>query len=154
MTRETSYRQEYCEELIEWMAKGKSYIAWGANHSPRFSYVTQYNWEKQFPEWKEAKKIGYALGLTYYENLLQACLVGVIPPELKKHGSKGVNITAAIFVLKTRFHKEYGEISKIDHRSSDMSFSHNMSKAEKLEMINKYKEKLIKDENEDSVSGE
>jgi hypothetical protein len=118
MSRPDSFRPEYCDELIRWMAQGKSYITWGAKHSPRVAQTTMYEWEKKFPDWVEAKKTGYALGLDYYENLLQAVALGIVPNELKELGSKRIDITAVIFVLKTRFHREYGEMQKIDHTSN------------------------------------
>ena len=140
------YRKAYCEELIKWMGKGKSYITWGAKHDPRIATSTQYNWEKDFPEWKEAKRIGYALGLDYYENLLQSVMLGIVPGELKALGSKNINLTAVIFTLKTRFHNQYGEISKVDHSNKDGTLNNQMSKEEKLEMIEKYKSIVHEDD--------
>lgn len=61
----------------------------------------------------------------------------------------GGNISAAIFWAKSQM--GWSEKQIIDH--SFTSGDINLTNAEKLEMINKYKEKLIKDENEDSVSG-
>jgi hypothetical protein len=110
------YRPEYCQELIEHMSKGFSYITWGPSKRPRISVSAMYEWEKRHPEWLEAKKIGYSEGLRFFETLL----------ILKAHDSgKKHDMTAALFALRTRFHKEYGEFQKIDHTSSDGSLSVN-----------------------------
>jgi hypothetical protein len=63
-----------------------------------------YEWETTYPEWKEAKKIGYQESLNYYESRLA-----------KKADKKTAGeLNAIIFALKTRFHREYGEQPKIN----------------------------------------
>ena len=119
------YKKIFCEEITEWLGKGYSYITWGPSHTPRISVATMYEWEKSHPEWSEAKSIGYALGLKFFESLLISETVGVLPEQLKKMNSKGINLTSVMFALKTRFHKEYGEINKIDHTSNGKTLNVN-----------------------------
>src|SRR5690606_32734282 len=60
------------------------------------------------------------------------------------------NISAAIFWAKSQM--GWSEKQVIDHSFNSTNIE--LTKEEKLEMINKYKEKLIRDEDENSVSGE
>lgn len=136
------YKEEFCEELIEWMAEGKSYMTWGAMRTPTISKTQQYKWEQDHPEWKEAKEIGYAKGLAFFETLLRSCALGVVPPQLKNMGAKNLNLTAIIFTLKTRFHEEYSERQKIEHTNIESDHIENMNRDEKLEMADVYKKML------------
>jgi hypothetical protein len=64
---------------------------------------TLYRWVKEKPEFSDAISRGYALGLQYFENLL----IG------KTNGTKrNVDTSCILFILKTRFHKEYGDLQK------------------------------------------
>lgn len=123
--RDTKYKKKFCKSLIDHMSKGKSYITWGPTQEDRISPATQYLWEKAQPDWLDAKEMGYALGLAYYEKLLTAVMLGIVPPELKNLGSKRIDLTAVIFTLKTRFCKEYGEKQQIEHTSPDKILSVN-----------------------------
>lgn len=119
------YRIEFCNSLIKWMARGYSYGTWGVDPlgdgSVCLSRTTLYAWEKDYPEWAEAKKKGYEAGLKFFETLLINSTMGVIPKSLKDLESKGINLSAVIFTLKTRFHEEFAEKSIVDHTSSDNS---------------------------------
>lgn len=67
---------------------------------------TLYEWEKEEPEFAQAKKDAMQSAFNFWEKLLVA----------KAYGQKkDIDITAVIFALKTRFHKEYGEYQKIAH---------------------------------------
>ena len=109
MANKLKYDPSFCNELVEWMGKGLSYITWGPFHKPRISVACMYEWEKDFPEWKEAKQTCYALALGYYEVLLRQKASGQ---------KKDIDTRAVTFALATRFHKEYGEMQKIDHTSN------------------------------------
>ena len=115
MSNTLKYKPEYCQQLIKWMAQGNGYITFGVTIDPPVGKSSMYEWESKYPEWKEAKAIGYSAGLKFFEQLLTAKSLGVLPEALKKQGSKGIDITAVIFALKTRFHKEYGEINQLAH---------------------------------------
>ena len=115
----SKYRAEYCEMLVKHMAGGNSFMTFGVDID--VSSVTLHAWVKKHPEWAEAKRKGYAAGLKFFEQLLTSASVGILPDKLKQLNSSGINMTAVIFALKTRFHKEYGEINKVDHTSSDGS---------------------------------
>lgn len=117
-----SYRPEMCEELVAWMSQGYSYTTFSASKGPSYvSVATMYQWEKDHPQWQQAKKDGFAAGQKFFEDLLLNASVGVIPDSLKKLKSKGINLSGVIFALKTRFHKDYSEKIEVDTTSSDGS---------------------------------
>ena len=102
--RPSKYDPSYCEVIEKEMEKGHSVTACAAVIGVTKSTI--YEWKKVHPEFSDAISRGYSLGLKYFEELL----IG------KMNGSKrNVDTSCLIFALKTRFHKEYGEIQKLDH---------------------------------------
>lgn len=106
------YKKEFCKQLTEHMAKGYSYESFG----PKVGVhrYTLYSWEKRFPEWKEAKKLGQDMALSAFETMLIGRATG---HEKMKDGET----TPIIFALKTRFHQIYGEKQKHEHAFGDNS---------------------------------
>lgn len=119
--RPTDYKPEYCQMLIDHMSQGYGYISFGADINVGKS--TLYRWEEEHKEWKEAKAIGYAKGLKFFETLLTSDATGVMPKSLKAKGSKKINSNNVLFVLRTRFHQEYKEQMAVDNTSSDGSLT-------------------------------
>lgn len=112
LAKQSRYKPEYCQKLIDFMAQGYSLKAFGPE--VKVCRDTLYEWMKVHPEFKEAHELGYMSALKFFETMLISCARGVIPEQLKRHGSKKLDITAIIFALKTRFHEEYGERLKQD----------------------------------------
>lgn len=110
----SKYKPEYCEQLVEYMGKGFSYTTFAVTIEPNVNVDTLYEWEKVHPEFADAKRRGYNKGLKFFESLMVSKTMGVVPESLKALGSKGGDLTALIFVLKTRFHREYGEKQQIE----------------------------------------
>jgi hypothetical protein len=104
MANTRQYKKEYPDMLREHGKTGMSYHSFaGAIGVCR---DTLYDWEVKYPEFKEAKKDAMEAAFQFWEKLLVA----------KAYGQKkDIDITAVIFALKTRFHKEYGEYQKIAH---------------------------------------
>lgn len=115
----TKYRPEFCEMLVKHMSQGNSFTTFGVDIN--ISSTTLHQWTKDHEEWKEAKQRGFDAGLKFFEQLLTSASVGVMPEKLKELNSNGISLSAVIFALKTRFHKEYGEKTQVDHTSSDGS---------------------------------
>lgn len=67
MARPTKYREEYNDLLIQHMEKGFCFSTFAC--SIRVSRKTLYNWEKRFPDFREAFEIGEAKALAYYEQI-------------------------------------------------------------------------------------
>lgn len=63
--RPTTYKPEYCEQLIEHMAKGYSFEAFGGVLGVSRDRV--YEWAKKHPDFAEAKDVGLSRNLMYYE---------------------------------------------------------------------------------------
>lgn len=73
------------------MEKGYSFQSFAADL--RVNVDTLYNWEKLFPQFSDAKKIGQALSMKFWEGLGIAGTVGKV---------KNFNVTAWIFNMKNR----------------------------------------------------
>ena len=59
--RPTKYKSEYCELLIQHMAEGMSYEAFAGHPDVAVSKQTIYDWEKEHPDFLDAKKKGFQL---------------------------------------------------------------------------------------------
>lgn len=138
----SKFKPEYCQMLIDWMAQGNSYTSWGAmKEGETITFKTQYNWERDYPDWKKSKEIGYAKGLAFYESLMKGAMMGVVPPNIAKLGSKKLDVTMIIFVLKTRFCAEYGEVTRVKYENENQA-EKVMTAEEKLEALEIYKAKI------------
>ena len=65
--RPTSYKPEYCQQLIEHMAKGNSFWSFAAEVNVCFDTLSE--WTKVHLEFSEAKRLGMAKLLKFDENL-------------------------------------------------------------------------------------
>lgn len=90
----TRYRPEYCAQVIEYMGEGHGLAAFAGLIG--VSFQTVYNWEKAFPEFKEACDIG------------RGKRIGVIENTLNKPKS-GPQAATAIFLSKNVMPSEYRE---------------------------------------------
>jgi hypothetical protein len=63
--RYTEYRPEFCDRLIDHMGEGLSYESFAGTLG--VCKKTLYNWEKEFPEFEQAKGIGLEKGRLYWE---------------------------------------------------------------------------------------
>jgi len=111
----TKYQKHFPELLFKSLSKGHSFEASMTDLDCHRD--TGYEWVKKKPEFADAKKKGEAAALKLYEQMALADLTGIIPQSLKLKGSKRINTTMLIFMLKTRFHKIYGDKMKLE--SSD-----------------------------------
>jgi len=68
MGQPTKYRPEYCQLLLDHMDRGLSYLSFAGK--VRVAFKTLFEWEKMYPEFKEAKELGMALSLAWDEELL------------------------------------------------------------------------------------
>lgn len=96
-TKQLKYKPEYCEMLIEHMAKGHSFESFGG--VVLCGVRTLYDWAERFPEFAEAKAIAQMCGLLDIEKDLYG----------KRKGKGKGDTNAIMFALRTRYHKIYGE---------------------------------------------
>jgi hypothetical protein len=66
--RPSKYDPKFCELLMEHMKRGLSFLSFAGTIGICFD--TLYEWEKQHPEFSEAKKRGVAMSLAWDEELL------------------------------------------------------------------------------------
>lgn len=90
--RPCSYKPEYCEQLIEHMAKGYSYESFAADINATRAIL--YLWEKSHPDFFDAKKIGTEKCLKWWEKIGVGGMVGKYP---------GFQASIWIFNMKNRF---------------------------------------------------
>lgn len=75
--RPTKYKKEYCEMLVNHMAKGLSFESFGGEIDVWKEAL--YNWVKRYPEFSNAKDRGHLKGLLFMEKIGQAATMGKIP---------------------------------------------------------------------------
>lgn len=93
--RPTLYKPEYCQMLIEHMARGGSFEGFAG--TIRVSSEVLYDWIERHSEFLQAKKEGFAASRVFWEQTMADQATGKI------NGSS----TALIFALKNRFPKDY-----------------------------------------------
>lgn len=118
--RPSKYKQEYCKMLVDHLRVGDSYETFPATIYEKYGYEaavhvdTLYEWEKVHPEFSEAKKIGWALGRKFWEQLGKTGSAGrlertskeIIHPDGKVEREKAqatFGQSAWIFTMKNRF---------------------------------------------------
>lgn len=89
--RPSKYKPEYCEKLINYMAKGMSFDTFGPEVGVWTS--TLYYWVDKYPEFSDAKKEGEKRSYRYWQ------LLGM---QLATGKMKG-NAAVWIFNMKNRF---------------------------------------------------
>jgi hypothetical protein len=87
--RPTAYRPEYCEQLIAWMKKPRSYESFASTIGVCREVL--YDWEKKHPEFLHAKRQGRMACQASCEALLLAQSTGQI---------KGGSTSSLIFFMK------------------------------------------------------
>lgn len=91
----TKYKKEYCEMLIEHMACGYTYESFAGRDEIEVHRDTLYAWEKYFPEFSDAKKVGRSKQLLRDETTLMMLTAGKFP---------GGSVAAHIFKMKNCHH--------------------------------------------------
>lgn len=86
---------DYCKQLIDHMAKGKSYASFGA--VIKVSFTTMLRWEKHIPEWVAAREIGESCLLNKWEDIM----LGQAQGDIK--GAPASTIFAVKNLLKDHF---------------------------------------------------
>ena len=103
--------------LLAAMKRGHSFQ--GACGEIGIGKTQAFAWVKKYPEFAKAKEKGDYYALNFLEKCAVSCLTGVTPPSLKAMGSKKINATMAIFMMKTRFHEIYGERMRLEGEKND-----------------------------------
>ena len=96
------FKAHFCHDLINHMGQGFSYDSFAAKAGTTTS--TMKNWEKQIPQWAEAKAEGNARRLLFWEKVAMGHCVGAIK----------ANPAALIFSLKNAFPDQYKDKQELD----------------------------------------
>lgn len=114
--RPTKYEEQYCQWVIDHMAKGLSVESFaGVVH---VSKSTLYEWMDNFPEFSDAVKEGREQSRLFWEKIGIDGLFNHSEPGV---GSKSFNTANWIFQMKNRFKEEWRDKQEHDHSSSDGS---------------------------------
>lgn len=91
--RPTSYREEYCQKLIDHMGSGYSFESFGAKIG--VGRATIYRWIDLHSEFRDAKKVGFEKNLEWME---RQAVTGMFT----EHNGRKLNTTLWIFLMKAR----------------------------------------------------
>jgi hypothetical protein len=94
--RPSSYKEAYCNEVIEFLSQGHSVTAFAGHIGVARSSV--FKWAEEIPEFSDALKIGQAKATAFWETIL-----------VKVARDGGGNATAAIFGLKNRAGEDWAD---------------------------------------------
>lgn len=112
------YKPEYCELLIKHMKMGKSFQSFPSSiyayDKQMIGMTTLYDWENKYPEFKEAKELAMQEALSYFETRAFAKTSG---QKIDGINAKDIDAYVLMGMLKTRFHKIYGD--KVQHDVTD-----------------------------------
>lgn len=104
--RPSSYKEAYCNEVIECLAKGHSITAFAGEIGVARCII--FDWQKAHPAFDAACKIASGKAVMFWEGKLIECA----------NTGKG-NVTAIIFGLKNRAHEDWRDVHKLEHTGKD-----------------------------------
>lgn len=107
--RPSDYKPEYCQMLIDHMAQGLSFEAFGGIVD--CSKETLYTWSEKHPEFLDAKKIATQKCRVFWEKLG----VDHIINWSGKDGGKSLNTGVWVFNMKNRFKDEWRDRQEVEH---------------------------------------
>lgn len=130
--RPTLYKPEYCQMVIDHMAKGNSFWSFAADINVHFDTLSE--WTKAHPEFSEAKKIGVAKLLKFDEELNKAGSAGLLrrvsreefktdeegnTTKIVYHEPAHFAQTYRIFLMKNRYPRLYRDKIEVETKDSD-----------------------------------
>lgn len=123
--RPSKYDPKYCEMLMEHMKDGLSFLSFAGVVGICFD--TLYEWEKQHPEFSEAKKRGVAMSLVWDEKLLNKGTLGQ---------QRGYNAAAHKWKMTNRY--KWSDRSEVEYKTADKMSLEDLKKeaAALLESLN------------------
>jgi len=99
MARPSKYKKAYCQQIIDFMAKGNSAVQFAAEIG--VSKDSLYEWVKNYQEFSDAFKLARARCESHWEKIMQAKAIGNFKDKngVKLKGSDA----CMIFWMKNRF---------------------------------------------------
>ncbi|MGV8130658.1 MAG: hypothetical protein ACP5N7_00985 [Candidatus Pacearchaeota archaeon] len=112
------YKKEYCQMLVDHMAKGYSFGSFGADVN--CGRRTLNDWVDRYEEFKAAREEGQEKAKKYFETLANLKMRG---EATKNFDPKRADTALIIFFLKTRFKEDYSE--KLEHEITSSAITIN-----------------------------
>ena len=128
MGRPPKYNPAFCQMLIEHMRGGLSYLSFAGKVEVAFK--TLFEWEKDYPEFKEAKEVGMALSILWDESLLNKGTEGKV---------RGYNAAAHKWKMTNRY--KWSDRSEVEYKTTEKM---------DLDELKKEAARLLQDLNESS----
>lgn len=129
--RPTKYLKEYCQLLIEHMNTGYSYESFAG--IIEVNRDTLYAWEKEFPQFSDAKKIAIEKGLMFWEKIGIDHIINSSESSGSGEGasssSKSLNASAWIFNMKNRFKWRDKQADEASDININLTLADQMAKA-------------------------
>lgn len=125
--RPTDFKEEYCDDLIDHMARGYSFESFAA--VVRVNRDTIYHWTKIHPSFSDAKEEAFEQSRLFWE---QKGIEGLFNTSEVDRGagtssSKSMNAAVWIFTMKNRFPNEWKDKHETEH-SGNMGLTWNETK--------------------------
>ena len=115
--RPTKYKQEYCDQIVEFMKNGSSFVGFAAHIGVCIDTI--YEWASKHPEFSDAKKRALAVSQKWWED--QGRLHLVTSKEDK------FSAPTWIFNMKARF--GYRDKVEVEHSGNQkIELSYNLDK--------------------------
>lgn len=106
--RPSKFDPSYCDLLYEHMAEGLSYKSFAGRKDIKVNEDTLYEWEKNYKEFSDAKKMGECASLLFWEKM------GV---ELCTGKLEGKSAAIYCFTMKNKFKWRNNDDTDIGNRS-------------------------------------
>lgn len=97
--RPSDYKPEYCDDIVEFMSKGRSIAQWLTKH--KIHHNTMKRWASRFPSFRQAKDRAIQANMAYWESIGERATVGQIPRFQQ---------ATYRFMMKNRFPHVYKDI--------------------------------------------
>jgi hypothetical protein len=105
--RKSHYDPKYCEQIVECLSRGHSIEGFAGEIGKARSTV--FDWLNKHPEFKEAAEIATSAAVFFWEKQL------ILAATTKFEGE----MSAVIFGLKNRAHREWRDVHKLEHAGSE-----------------------------------
>lgn len=134
--RPTKYKKRYCEDVIEHMKNGASFVSFAASIRVADSQLRV--WKKKHKEFQAACQIAEKLSQSWWENFAMQSATGRLHDPAHKGKYKKHNPGMIQFIMKQRFFRDFNKMPYIDPGEQQNNFNFNIS----------YDPKNLKDDDE------
>lgn len=150
--RDSNYKEEYCEKIIEWFKQGQTIVEVSQNMG--VTRQTYYDWKKKYPEFKQAADFGEEAAEAFYAKIGRFAMLGFPDKEMKKQ-YKDFNTAIYCFKMKTRF--KWRENENVEADPNEISNAQPLqitfsvaAPVKEIEVTNSIAQQLEKQEEEDT----